>query len=241
MVAYEFSSKMGRLAKPYQLATRKENMQTKSLPLILILLTALTLSACGSSKAEETPTPGVEDLQTAAVETFQVIQTQTALAAPTMTPPASPTVTPTLSLLPTLPLSTQAVNTSVVATTASCNKLLYVSDVTVPDNTAVTPGQTFTKTWRVQNSGSCAWAVGYKLSLIGGDAIGGQTVTLTTSVAAGSSYDISVPMTAPSKAGKLTGSWRMSDAAGVYFGDTLTVVVVVGGSTATPTTPTAYP
>lgn len=232
---------MGRLAKPYQLATRKENMQTKSLPLILILLTALTLSACGSSKAEETPTPGVEDLQTAAVETFQVIQTQTALAAPTMTPPASPTVTPTLSLLPTLPLSTQAVNTPVVATTASCNKLLYVSDVTVPDNTAVTPGQTFTKTWRVQNSGSCAWAVGYKLSLIGGDAIGGQTVTLTTSVAAGSSYDISVPMTAPSKAGKLTGSWRMSDAAGVYFGDTLTVVVVVGGSTATPTTPTAYP
>lgn len=232
---------MGRLAKPYQLATRKENMQTKSLPLILILLTALMLSACGSSKAEETPTLSVEDLQTAAVATFQVVQTQTALAAPTMTPPASPTVTPTLSLLPTLPLSTQAVNTPVVATTASCNKLLYVSDVTVPDNTAVTPGQTFTKTWRVQNSGSCAWAVGYKLSLVGGDALGGQTVTLTTSVAAGSSYDISVPMTAPSKAGKLTGSWRMSDAAGVYFGDTLTVVVVVGGSTATPTTPTAYP
>mgnify|MGYP002344858286 FL=1 len=216
-------------------------MQTKSLPLILILLTALMLSACGSSKAEETPTLSVEDLQTAAVATFQVVQTQTALAAPTMTPPASPTVTPTLSLLPTLPLSTQAVNTPVVATTASCNKLLYVSDVTVPDNTAVTPGQTFTKTWRVQNSGSCAWAVGYKLSLVGGDALGGQTVTLTTSVAAGSSYDISVPMTAPSKAGKLTGSWRMSDAAGVYFGDTLTVVVVVGGSTATPTTPTAYP
>jgi uncharacterized protein affecting Mg2+/Co2+ transport len=105
----------------------------------------------------------------------------------------------------------------------------------------VTPGQTFTKTWRVQNTGSCAWAAGYKFSLVGGDAMGGQTVTLTTSVAPGSSYDISVPMTAPSKSGKLTGSWRMSDAAGVYFGDTLTVVIVIGGSTATPTTPTAYP
>ncbi len=224
-------------------------MRTKSLPLILILLTALTLSACGSSQAEETPTLSVEDLQTAAVGTFQAVQTQTALAAPTMTPPPSPTVTPTLSLLPTLPLSTQAVNTPVVAATASCNKLLYVSDVTVPDNTAVTPGQTFTKTWRVQNTGSCAWAAGYKFSLVGGDAMGGQTVTLTTSVAPGSSYDISVPMTAPSKSGKLTGSWRMSDAAGVYFGDTLTVVVVIGGSTGTagptatntPVTPTAYP
>ncbi len=79
--------------------------------------------------------------------------------------------------------------------------------------------------------------------------MGGQTVTLTASVAPGSSYDISVPMTAPSKSGKLTGSWRMSDAAGVYFGDTLTVVVVIGGSTGTagptatntPVTPTAYP
>ncbi|MBI3174777.1 MAG: hypothetical protein HYZ25_13715 [Chloroflexi bacterium] len=223
-------------------------MKTKSLPLILILLTALTLSACGSSQAEETPTLSVEDLQTAAVGTFQAVQTQTALAAPTMTPPPSPTVTPTFALLPTLPLNTQAVNTPVVATTASCNKLLYISDVTIPDNTAVNPGQTFTKTWRVQNSGSCAWAAGYKFSLVGGDAMGGQTVTLTASVAPGSSYDISVPMTAPSKAGKLTGSWRMSDASGVYFGDMLTVVVVVGSTTGTaaptatntPVTP-AYP
>lgn len=224
-------------------------MKTKSLPLILILLTALTLSACGSSQAEETPTLSVEDLQTAAVGTFQAVQTQTALAAPTMTPPPSPTVTPTFALLPTLPLNTQAVNTPVVATTAACNKLLYISDVTIPDNTAVNPGQTFTKTWRVQNSGSCAWAAGYKFSLVGGDAMGGQTVTLTASVAPGSSYDISVPMTAPSKAGKLTGSWRMSDASGVYFGDMLTVVVVVGSTTGTaaptatntPVTPTAYP
>lgn len=207
-------------------------MRTKSLPLILILLTALTLSACGSSQAEETPTLSVEDLKTAAVATFQAGQTQTALAAPTMTPPP-PTATATLALLPTLPLNTQAVNTPVVAVTASCNKLLYISDVTIPDNTAVNPGQTFTKTWRVQNSGSCAWAAGYKFSLVGGDAMGGQTVTLTASVAPGSSYDISVPMTAPSKAGKLTGSWRMSDASGVYFGDMLTVVVVVGGTTGT--------
>jgi len=233
VVADKFSSKMGRLAKPYEMATRKENMQTKSLPLILILLAALALSACGSSQAEETPTLSVEDLQTAAVGTFQAVQTQTALAAPTMTPPP-PTATSTLALLPTLPLSTLAVNTPVVAATASCNKLLWLSDVTIPDNTAVNPGQTFTKTWRVQNSGSCAWAAGYKFSLVGGDAMGGQTVTLTTSVAPGSSYDISVPMTAPSKSGKLTGSWRMSDAAGVYFGDTLTVVIVIG-------TPTAYP
>ena len=218
-------------------------MRTKSLPMILILLTALMLSACGSSQAEDTPTLSVDDLQTAAVGTFQAIQTQTALAAPTMTPPP-PTTTATLALLPTLPLNTQAVNTPVVAATASCNKLLYISDVTVPDNTAVNPGQTFTKTWRVQNSGSCAWATGYKFSLVGGDAMGGQTVTLTTSVAPGSSYDISVPMTAPSKSGKLTGSWRMSAAAGVYFGDTLTVVIVIGTTTGTatntPVTP-AYP
>jgi hypothetical protein len=60
------------------------------------------------------------------------------------------------------------------------------------------PGETFTKTWKVQNSGSCAWDAGFKFQLSGGDAMGATAVTLPAAVAAGATYDISVPMTAPS-------------------------------------------
>lgn len=225
-------------------------MRHTKILVILTLLGGLLLSACGSSKAEETPTQSLEQMQTAAVETFAAIRTQTAQAVPaTATPTITNTPLPTLTPLPALPLGTLTTNTPTIGggSTNTCNRLLYVSDVTIPDNTVVTPGQTFTKTWRVQNTGTCAWAAGYKFSLIGGDALGGATLTLSTAVSPGAQFDISIAMTAPTaKTGALKGTWRMSDAAGAYFGDALTVVVVIGGTstpthTPTPTQPTAYP
>jgi hypothetical protein len=113
------------------------------------------------------------------------------------------------------------------------------------------PGESFTKTWRVMNSGSCAWGTGYKFSLIGGEAMGGQAVTLQQPVAPGATYEISVPMTAPTTppAGgtdSISGTWRMADANGAFFGDAVTVVIKLntgGGGDATATTgaPSATP
>jgi hypothetical protein len=134
-----------------------------------------------------------------------------------------------------------ALNTAPAAT-SSCNGLAFVSDVTIPDNTPVTPGQAFTKTWKVKNSGSCPWAAGFKFAFVGGEQMGGQTFTLPSEVAAGAVYDISVPMTAPNKSGTLRGNWRMQTAAGQFFGDEIYVQVVVGGGAAatnTGTGPTA--
>ncbi len=34
----------------------------------------------------------------------------------------------------------------------------FVADVTVPDDTHFSPGQTFDKTWRLQNAGDCEWS-----------------------------------------------------------------------------------
>lgn len=114
---------------------------------------------------------------------------------------------------------------------------MYVRDVTVPDNTVMQPGKTFTKTWLVQNQGTCNWAAGFKFSLVGGEAMGGSTLTLSSPVQSGAQIELSVAMTAPQTAGTYTGMWRMADAGGVYFGDQLTVVIQVGG--ANPTSPAA--
>jgi hypothetical protein len=111
--------------------------------------------------------------------------------------------------------------------------------VTIADNTPVTPGQTFTKTWKVSNSGTCAWDAGFKFAFVSGEQMGGTTYTLPSSVAAGAVTDISVSMTAPTKTGTLRGDWRMQTASGQFFGDQVYVQVVVGGGGTGPTSTSA--
>ena len=60
--------------------------------IVLSLLAAFTLSACGGSDAGATPTMSVEQIQTLAVMTYQAQLTQTAMVEPTSTP--EPTETP---------------------------------------------------------------------------------------------------------------------------------------------------
>jgi hypothetical protein len=195
----------------------------------ILMIGALFLSACGATPADLTPTVTVDlnAIRTQAVGTFAADLTLTAFAAPTNTPAATITPLATFTVGPT--------NTGGVAlgtapgATASCYGLSFVSDVTIPDNTPVTAGQAFTKTWKVKNAGSCAWDAGFKFAFTGGEQMGGATYTVPSSVAAGAVTDISVAMTAPSKSGTLRGNWRMSTASGQFFGDEVYVQVVVGG------------
>jgi uncharacterized protein affecting Mg2+/Co2+ transport len=219
-------------------------MKPIQIVIFLTVLTSLALSACGAGKPEPTPTLTVGQIETSAVSTFAAGLTQTAFYKPTATLTPSPQPTNTLSA--TFPVSTLPglLASPTTAAVTSCNNLVYVADVTIPDNTQMNPGQSFTKTWRVQNSGSCAWGADYKFSLVGGDAMGAQAITLGQSIAPGATYEISVPMTAPATAGTVTGNWRMSDAAGSFFGDAVYVTIVVGGAgggspTATTGAPTA--
>jgi hypothetical protein len=207
----------------------------------ILTIGALLLSACGATPADLTPTTTVnpDEIRTQAVGTFAADLTLTAFLAATSTPAA--TVTPLASF------TAAATSTGGVAfgtapstgATASCYGLSFVSDVTIPDNTPVTAGQAFTKTWKVKNAGSCAWDAGFKFSFVGGEQMGGASVTLPSAVAAGAVYDISVPLTAPSKSGTLRGNWRMATASGQFFGDEVYVQVVVGGGTAATNTVTS--
>jgi hypothetical protein len=123
----------------------------------------------------------------------------------------------------------------VAGATTSCYGLAFVSDVSIPDNTPIDPGKTFTKTWKVKNSGSCAWDAGFKFAFVTGDAMSGTTYTLPSSVAAGAVTDVSVSMTAPNKSGTIRSDWRMQTASGQFFGDQVYVQIVVGGGAAAPT------
>jgi hypothetical protein len=195
---------------------------------------ALLLSACGSTPATPTPTPiDVAAVQTNAVATFAFGLTQTMIAMPTATPTA--TATATLTPQPTMTASTP----STVVPTQACYAMSFVKDVTIPDNTAMNPGQKFTKTWRVRNSGTCAWESGFKFAFASGDAMSGATVVLSKAVASGEEIELSVELTTPNKSGSLQGNWRMAQADGTFFGEQVYVLIKVTGTSGTSTiTPT---
>ena len=212
-------------------------MQLKRYAIVLILFAALVLSACGGSDAEATPTLSVEQIQTLAVETYQAYLTETALALPTSTPLPTDTPIPVVTFAsPEGSTSPVPTNTVAGGSQAACYGLRFTDDVTIDDGTKMTPGQSFTKTWLVSNTGTCSWESGFVFNVVSGDAMGGVAVTLNQTVEPGRQFEFSVPMVAPTnKSGTLKGYWQLSDANGNFFGDQVYVEIEVGGSAPTAT------
>jgi hypothetical protein len=171
----------------------------------------------------------VEAISTAAAQTVIAQLTQ---QAPTIQPTA--VFTNTLASTATSAIS-QPTRTSVPPTSTNCANSIYISDVTIPDGTQMPVDQEFTKTWRVQNTGTCQWTTSFKLAFSYGEAMSGQAVSLPNSVATGQQVDISVKLKVPNKTGKLTGVWVLLDDKGEHFGALLTVVINVGAVSPTPT------
>ncbi len=220
---------------------RNKNQNMRHLLVMVTAAVMLTLTACGPGNADATPTMSVEEIYTAAFHTLSAQQaTQLALTPPTSTPSQTPLPTvapPTLSTI--LPLGTAA--TLAGGAVQICDNSVYINDVTVPDGTVMKAGKNFTKTWTVMNNGTCAWSTSYKLAFASGEAMGGTSVPVPGSVPAGQQTQISVSLVAPATDGDYTGSWRLQNASGQYFGTVLTVVIKVsgGGSGATNTPGTA--
>ncbi len=198
---------------------------------LLLLIISLISNANSSRNSQSTPTLSVGEIQTQAVEFFSSGLTQTALAMPTMTATLTPTLTPTATQTPPTPSAT---STSALPISA-CYSLAFLSDITIPDNTSMQPGQTFTKTWQVSNRGTCAWDAGFILKFTSGNSLGSSPVVLTKSVSAGATTELSVEMIAPSLPGSYQGNWRLSNADGSVFGDELYVIIIVPGSNPTKT------
>lgn len=95
----------------------------------------------------------------------------------------------------------------------------FVADVTIPDGTFVSPGVTFTKTWRIRNNGTTTWTTNYKLVFVSGTQMASQSaVNLPYNVMPGQTVDISVQMTAPADAGSYKSSWMLMNDKGSQFG-----------------------
>jgi len=190
-----------------------------------LLAASFALSACNLPQSAANPTPTVlsaDAVFTAAAQTVEAQLTQaapsatlpvTAASEPTATlaaplpPTVDPGVLPTLAPAPTLPPA---------ATSASaCDKGEFEADVTITDGTEIKAGQAFTKTWRIKNSGTCAWTTSYQVVFVSGTQMGAPAaVSLPSGVNPGASVDISINMVAPSAPNTYTGNWKLRNASG---------------------------
>ncbi len=155
-----------------------------------------------------------------------------------------PQVLPTPTSAPVLPTSTPApVPTSGPGTPVPqppCTDGLAVVQHLTQDG-QMQPGQAFSKGWRVQNTGTCAWSSDYRLVFASGDRMGGQPVAISREVRPGDTYDLQVGLVAPVRAGSYQGVWQMVNGQGTAFGQRLKVSITVPAAPTVTPAPTQTP
>lgn len=190
--------------------------------LIFLLLLSLIISSCNMprgilSPAEKTALINTSEAETVAAESGESPQPSDAVSADTTdTPDPNLVVTDTPE-----PSDTPEPDTPTPSDTPiPCNLAKFVKDVTIPDGTKFEPGETFTKTWRLKNVGSCAWTSGFDIVFSGGDALDAPASVQLTSgtVNPGQNVNVSVDLTAPASVGTYRGNWQLRDPSDVLFG-----------------------
>lgn len=173
--------------------------------LCLLMTLVVFLAACAGRGLSATPyLPPTAAAQPAGlVLPVQASATEAVLAvAPSETPPPTPTP----------------------ACTAN---LTFISDLTIPDGTIVSPGEILDKRWQVENSGTCNWDSGYSLRLVSGPELGAPVEQGLFPARSGARAMIRILFTAPQEAGTYHSAWQAYDPQGKPFGDSFFVEFVV--------------
>jgi uncharacterized protein YkwD len=167
---------------------------------IYAILLTLFLTACVKIAPE------------AATETAPLFVTST--LPPTRPGLSLPTVTPSpLTELPEGSTTTTSAEGSQGTDSACKDSAVMIEDVTIPDNTLMSRGEKFTKTWRFLNNGQCNWS-GYTIAFFAGDRMASPDSAPVPDTQAGKTVDVSVELTAPSIDGAYTGFYVLKNAKG---------------------------
>lgn len=203
--------------------------------LIITTLIAVLIAACGSVETPLEPTPDVAAVRTSAAST---VVSQFTLTAAVFTPIPPQSTEEESQATDAAATATQTQSTAAVLVTnasgtpeIACDSLGYdplTVDVNVPDNTVMSPGQDFIKTWKVTNTGSCPWGAGYVLAYAGyANQMSGQFIALTEVIQSGQEVELSVQFQAPDQAGEYLSAWTMRNPAGVVFPEIVFVKILV--------------
>ncbi len=217
-------------------------MKTKAINLLwLFLFFAFLLAAC-KPKEENPEEDKVVEIYTSVAQTVAARPTETAIPTATLLPP-TPAILPSATLFGNgngrgngggagIPTSTPPSATETV-----CKDAIYMRDITVPDGTILSPGESFDKTWLIFNGGTCTWEADYTLGFLSGSQMSGVPHAVGSAVPPNTQIEVTVSMVAPLEAGSYTGYWQMTDSAGTKFGNAIYVMISVSGDATATFTP----
>jgi uncharacterized protein YkwD len=208
---------------------------------VVAALMMLVLSACGGQAAGETATATTAATEAPIANTAAPV-TEAPVSTDTAAPPSAETAVSATATSST-PLSpTPTVGTLQPANTADCtNSASFVADVTIPDNTNVAGGTTFTKTWRISNTGTCIWGPDYKLTHYSDELLGAPPSVPLPITNPGQTADISVNLIAPNANGTHRGNFVVENPKGLIMkiGDDSRLWVIINVTVTLAITPSA--
>jgi hypothetical protein len=150
--------------------------------------------------------------KTAVAELTQIAQNSIPTAiflTPTATESIPPPPTPT-PLPPILPTPTSPA--------ILCDQAQFITDISAPPGSNIPGGTTFTKTWRIQNTGSCIWTSEYTLEFVNGESMGPVLAyPLPNVVQPEQILDLSINQYVPMSPGTLEGNWMLRNPYGFIF------------------------
>jgi hypothetical protein len=210
--------------------------------IVMALALTTALSACNAAAPTPSTDQVVSEIFTQGAQTLIALNTPASSPTPLPASTTTPTPTPTLVPLTTAPILISPTNAPIENhTTGSlrksnapirvdyslCDSSAYVDDVTIPDGTVLAPGESFVKTWTLQNTGFCMWKANYTVKFFVGDAMSGLETEIGRTVVSGRHAEISITLTAPALEGTYTGYWLLTDDYGMSFGMPFYVQIVV--------------
>jgi uncharacterized protein YkwD len=165
------------------------HMLRKSLYLTLSVL--LLLTACGKGT----------------VVTVTQVPTKAIIIAPTTeVPPTAIEQSATSTIAPAKILPTNLPNCT--------DQAAFVADVSIPDNTKFNANAKFIKTWRIKNTGTCAWNSKYWMVFSSGYKMESPDFVELSDTAPGQTLDVSVNLTAPDKRGTANSFFELHNPVG---------------------------
>lgn len=204
--------------------------------LTIIALSALILTACNSGE----PEIDIDAQRTGFAQTADVQATMTAQAQPTATNTPEPSPTPSFTDTPEVTETPEGTETSEETTTETPEATATQQASTgtdsaawiaqdPPDNTEFTPGEEFTITWSLENTGSSTWGTNYYIQFASGEEMGAtdEKVYLPYPVPPGTSVQISVDLVAPGSTGEKQSNWRLYNNSNTSFYEFYIIIDVV--------------
>lgn len=196
-------------------ATKEFEMETRAAVEREILLTQVAGELNAQLQALRSELQAKDDDDSSAQSGVLAPTVSFLVATPTLSIGSGSSSASTSAAIPTMGLT--------AAPQGSCtNRFTFLSDVTFPDGTMTMPRTRFTKTWYIQNSGTCTMNRQYKVVFVSGSLVSdGKEFPLFSSeriLKPGESAPISIPLVAPEEKGKYTTSWGIKSPDGTVYG-----------------------